>query len=180
MKTVLLASVFYLLLPFNSQDKMLTNTGIVNFEASIPSFEEIKATNKNVICKINIKTGELSSWLALKDFRFQLPLMEAHFKDSFMETKKYPKAIFKGQILHFNFKNLTNKYYNLKGKLTIHGKTKIINTIAKIKKTENGICLVSVFSINTYDFSIQIPLILKSKIANKVTIRTEFNLDIEK
>ncbi len=178
MKTILLLSLLYLVPPFTSQDKMITKIGTVTFEASIPSFEEVKATNQKAICKINLRTGEITSWLAMKDFKFQLALMEAHFNDSFLETKKYPKAFFKGRILDFNYNTLTNKNkeYNLKGKLEIHGKTKIINTIAQIKKTENGILFFSVFVVNTDDFSIRIPLILQYKIANKVIIRNEFNL----
>ena len=36
-----------------AQGKYLTKTGTVNFEASVPSFEEVKAINNNVTAIIN-------------------------------------------------------------------------------------------------------------------------------
>ena len=52
MKSVYL---FFTLISFFafSQEKYLTKTGMLVFEASVPSFEEIKATNTNVTAIFN-------------------------------------------------------------------------------------------------------------------------------
>ena len=85
-----------------SQNEMSTKTGSVNFEASVPLFEEVKATNKTAFCVLNTKTGAITSTVLIKDFRFKIPMMEEHFNDKYMKSADYPKATFKGVIEGFN------------------------------------------------------------------------------
>ena len=40
-----------------SQTKYLTKTGVINFEASVPSVEEVKAVNKSVTAILNSDNG---------------------------------------------------------------------------------------------------------------------------
>jgi hypothetical protein len=54
--------------------------------------------------------------------------------------------------------------------MTIHGKSKIIRVRAKIKKANKGIELTSNFFLNTDDFNIEIPYIVRSKVSKKVTV----------
>ena len=50
MKNITLLFVFTFLSHFiNAQDKMLTKTGKITFEASIPSFEEVKQPMKMLL-----------------------------------------------------------------------------------------------------------------------------------
>jgi len=42
------------------QEKKLTKTGSISFEASVPSFEEIKAKNNAVTCILNSNNGEIA------------------------------------------------------------------------------------------------------------------------
>ena len=49
------------------------------FEASVPSFEEVKATNLNVSAVLNTNTGEFAALALVKGFRFKVALMEEHF-----------------------------------------------------------------------------------------------------
>ena len=44
------------------QEKKLTKTGSISFEASVPSFEEIKAKNNAVTCILNTNNGEIVVW----------------------------------------------------------------------------------------------------------------------
>jgi hypothetical protein len=52
--------------------------------------------------------------------------MEEHFNDNYMESRRYPKATFKGLIEKFDLKNISSdaKLYYIKGKITMHGKSK--------------------------------------------------------
>jgi hypothetical protein len=171
-KTVLITMLLISMIVF-SQEKMITKSATITFDASFPSFDEVRGINKNVTFVLNPETGEVASLAIMKGFEFEIALMEEHFNENYMETDQYPKAIFRGQIEDFDQKSLssTPKDFILKGKLELHGKSKDINVIAKISKTGPRITILSNFSVNTSDFSIPIPALIKYKLASKVNIQ---------
>ena len=156
-----------------SQEKMITKSGTIIFDASFPSFDEVKGTNSNVTFVLNPATGEIASLAIMKGFLFKIALMEEHFNESYMETDQYPKAIFRGLIEGFDVNQLTGDYkdYIIKGKLELHGKTKDINANAKIRKIGPRITLLSNFSVSTSDFSVAVPSLIKYKLASEVNIK---------
>ena len=62
-----------------AQEKLITKSGKITFKASVPSFEEVKATNESSSCVLNTTTGEIASLALMKGFRFKIALMEEHF-----------------------------------------------------------------------------------------------------
>lgn len=175
MKNTLLLSMLFLMTAIVAQEKLITKTGQITFEASIPSFEEVKAKNEGVTCVLNSKTGEIAYLAMVKGFRFKLALMEEHFNENYIESDDYPKSTFKGKIESFNITTLKSSYkdYTIKGKLELHGITKEISITAKIRKTEAGVEIISTFIVNADDFEIKIPSMVKSKVSNKVNVKTE-------
>jgi hypothetical protein len=161
-----------------AQDKILTKTGTTTFEASIPSFEEVKATNKNSGCIVNIKTGEIVGLILIKGFKFKLALMEEHFNENYMESSKYPKAVFKGKIIDFSWEKIseTPMQYEISGAMDIHGATKEITIQAKVYKKGNSTIINSDFILNTDDFNIDLPLLIRSKVAKKVNVTIYYEL----
>ncbi len=178
MKKILFFSALLITLINNAQTKMITKTGKITFEASVPAFEEVKAKNENVTCILNTQTGEIASLTLMKSFRFKVALMEEHFNENYIESDKFPKATFKGKIENFDVTklNATTKDFTIKGKLELHGKTKEITIIAKIKKTTEGIEIDSNFTVNTDDFNIEIPSVVSKKLSKKVIISLDFLL----
>ncbi|WP_073414938.1 YceI family protein [Flavobacterium defluvii] len=156
-----------------SQEKIITKSATLTLEASVPSFQPVMGTNSNVTFVLNPATGELASLALMKGFQFEMALMEEHFNENYMETDKYPKAIFRGQIEGFDMKSLTEDYkdYPVKGKLEVHGKSKDINTYAKITRSGSRITFISDFEVNASDFNIPIPTLIKYKLDNKVKIQ---------
>lgn len=172
-KTVLLLLLFLCNLIY-AQDKMITQNGQVSFEASVPLFEAVEAKNEAVHCVLNPKKRTVVFVVYIKEFRFKRSLMEEHFNKNYMESKKYPKATFKGIIENFNLKNSTTtaKEYQIKGKMYMHGKSKNMRVSAQIHKPEKGaIVLRSSFTINTDDFDIEIPYLIRNKISKNVTVK---------
>lgn len=161
-----------------SQQKMIDKSGTITFEASVPTFEEVRAVNKSVTFVFNPKTGEIASLALMKGFRFKIALMEEHFNENYMESDKYPKATFKGTIINFDLSKITTTYteYTVKGKLEIHGKSKDISSLAKIRKTDKGIDLITNFDVYASDFAIEIPSVVKNKVSNKILISNSFLL----
>ncbi|WP_284653427.1 YceI family protein [Flavobacterium terrisoli] len=173
--------LFFSLLLVSTQNfaqKLITKTGKVTFEASVPAFEEVKAKNDAVTCILNADTGEIASLALMKGFRFKVALMEEHFNENYVESDKYPKATFKGKIDNFDLAKLTAtaKDYTIKGKLELHGKTKDITVTAKIKKSDAGVEIDSNFSVNTDDFDIEIPSVVSKKLTKKVAVTLDVTL----
>ena len=161
-----------------SQTKLITKTGKITFEASVPAFEEVKAKNESVTCVLNTDNGEIAALALMKGFRFKIALMEEHFNENYVESDTYPKATFKGKIENFDISKIgaTLKEYTIKGKLEMHGKSKDISIIAKIKKTDSGLEIDSNFFINTDDFDIDIPSVVSKKVSKKVNVTLDFVL----
>ena len=160
------------------QEKKLTKTGTITFEASVPSFEEVKGKNTAVTCVLNTANGEIAALALMKGFRFKVALMEEHFNENYIESSKFPKATFKGKIDDFDVSKIssTSKDYTIKGKLELHGKSKDIISIAKIKKIGSDIEVKTTFPVNVSDFDIEIPSVVSKKVAKKVTIDCNFLL----
>ena len=161
-----------------AQTKMITKTGKITFEASVPAFEEVKAKNESVTCVLNPSTGEIASLALIKGFRFKVALMEEHFNENYIESDTYPKATFKGKIDNFDVSKLTAtaKEFTIKGKMEMHGKSKDITITAKIKKATDGIDIDSNFTVNTDDFGIDIPSIVSKKVSKKVAVVLDVTL----
>lgn len=172
MKKIILIAMLYACAVGLAQEKKISKAGKIIFEASVASFEEVKATNNNVTFVLNTTTGEIASLALMKGFHFKVALMEEHFNENYIESDQYPKAIFKGKIEDFDLNSLTNsaKDFTIKGKLELHGKSKDIITIARIMMSGSGISIVSNFAVNASDFNIAIPTLVKSKVTNKINI----------
>ncbi len=163
---------------FIAQTNYYTRTGNIGFEASVPSFEEVKTTNNTVSSILNVTTGKIAVLALVKGFRFKVALMEEHFNESYAESTQFPKATFSGEILDFSMDNLSKESvtYTLKGKLTFHGKTININPKAIISIDNNKIYLTSTFILNPEEFNIHIPKIVRKKVAKTVEVTINFVL----
>lgn len=161
----------------NAQIKYYTKSGILNFEASVPSFEEVKASNTKVTSILNIENGEIAVLALVNGFHFKIALMQEHFNENYAESNKFPKASFKGKIENFQKNTLEGtKEVLLIGKLTFHGKTNNVKIPAKITSNKNKITLTSYFKLLSSDYEIQIPTIIRKKVAEEVLIEVTLNL----
>ena len=178
MRTTISLLFVFLSLSLYAQDKFYTKSGTITFESSVPTFEEIKATNTKVTAILK-DDGTLASLALTKAFRFKIALMEEHFNENYIESNKFPKATFSGKIVDFSLDKLAQEYKNfpLKGTLSIHGITKEIEIIAKVKKNTTSIQMSSSFKITPEDFNVEIPSIVRKKIAKQVDVSFDFKLD---
>jgi len=162
----------------SAQNKYSSKTGTIDFEASVPSFEEVKAVNENVSAILNTDNGEFASLALVKGFRFKVALMEEHFNENYIESSQFPKAVFKGKLQDFDFSEVSENVseYMLKGTITIHGVTEPFETSVKIKKVNDAIELQTEFELKPEKFNIKIPKIVSNKIANEVFVKAIYSL----
>lgn len=178
-KTLVLTIVGFGILSFTqAQTKYIDKAGKLVFEASEEVFEPVKATNESVTVILNTSTNEIASLALVKGFRFKNSLMEEHFNENYIESETYPKATFKGKLSDFNISELTENFSEviLNGKLALHGKEKQIRTTLKVKKSDDSIVIQGSFKVTPDDFDIEIPNIVKNKIAKEVIVYLDFKL----
>lgn len=161
-----------------NDEKLRTNSGQITFEASVPAFEEVTATSKSGNCVLHTKTGDITTEVKMTSFKFRLALMEEHFNKNYVESHRYPKAYFKGKINDFNFFKLSPiaKNFTIQGKMELHGETKDVTMQAQIRKVDNGVEIKSSFILNTDDFNIDIPAVIKTKVSKQVNVRSVFTV----
>ena len=176
MKNQLLIFALFITLFLQAQSKLSTKAGKIVFEASVPAFEEVKAKNEAVSCVLRTKNGEIASLAFIKGFRFKVALMEEHFNENYAESDKFTKAIFRGKLENFDIDDVKEsaKEYVLLGKLDFHGKINDVKTTATLRKTAEGIEILTNFTILASDYDIKIPSLVKNKLTNKVNLKCEF------
>ena len=175
MKKFTLLVLIFVLYPILAQEKLSSSKCTIYFEASVPLFEAVEAKNDIVDCTLIPGKSQITFTAVIKNFQFKRDLMKEHFNSNYMESDRYSKAVFKGIIQKFDLKIVTETPtdFEIKGKLTIHGQTRMITVNAKIKKVDNGIWLNSHFTLNTDDFNITIPNIIVAKISKNVNTQID-------
>ena len=110
-------------------------------------------------------------------FKFDKTLMEEHFNEKYVESEKYPKSTFVGEIINWNELRTSKEKQNVisKGILTIHGVEKV-EVSGTINLRRNDIKINSEFSVLVSDFDIKIPKLVRDKISKEVRVKLEMNL----
>ncbi len=181
MKTnYLLPVVLFLFLPclVMAQGKFYTKSGRISFFSST-SIENIEAVNRNVVTLLDSQTGSLQFAVLMKGFEFKKALMQEHFNDNYVESGRFPKAEFKGQLTNYTEINYTvNGTYTakVKGKLTIHGETKDIETNGTVTVKEGKVVLNAVFTVLVADYKISIPKLYRDNISKTIRVTVDCSL----
>lgn len=154
-----------------------TRTGYTEFKASAEAFEPVEAKNNSTTVIFKVKSGEIAAQLFVHAFHFKVALMQEHFNENYMDSDKFPKAVFQGKLEGFDFENFSNdQEYNLTGSLTIRGISKEINSKARLKKLGEAIQIKASFTVQAQEFGIAIPSIVRKKIADNILINIHYEL----
>jgi polyisoprenoid-binding protein YceI len=158
----------------NSQERYITKNGTVTFFSSSP-MEDITADNNQVLSIIDTSTGKMAISILMKSFMFEKALMQEHFNENYIESDKFPKATFRGEIINFLNLKESDKTVEIKGTITIHGKSKEITITSNITKTAESIILKGDFGVKVADFGIKIPGVVAKNIAKEIKVSFELN-----
>lgn len=178
MKNIILA-LFLLSTSQLHAAKYMTKTGSVSFVSRAPT-ETISGVNKSVACLLDSQTGALSLVVLIKSFVFEKQLMQEHFNENYLESDKFPKATFKGQILNINQLDLTKDGdYEVQtaGKLTLHGVTKDVKQTGRIGVKNGKVSISANFAIVLSEYDITIESAFKNKISKEVKVNIACSLD---
>jgi thioredoxin-related protein len=140
----------------NAQKVYQTKSGKIKFFSST-SIEDIEAINTQADCKL-ATNGQMVFMVAIKGFKFDNSLMQEHFNEDYMESAKFPKAVFMGNIVDLKAVDFTKDgsyKITVKGNLEIHGVKKETTATGTIDIKGGKVQAKSVFKINVTDFAIK-------------------------
>lgn len=162
-----------------AQDKYFTKSGRITFVSKAP-LENIDGNHKSVTCVLDTKTGMMQFAVLMKGFEFEKALMQEHFNENYVESHKYPKAEFKGQVVNnseINYAKDGTYSAKVKGTLTMHGETKEVETTGNVVVKPGKLQAGAEFIILLSDYKIEIPKVVKDKVSNSVKIAVDCSLE---
>lgn len=176
--------LFFMLLFANSlvAQKYFTRSGKITFTSEAP-LEKIEAVNQKATSVMDAASGRMEFAVLIKAFQFEKALMQEHFNENYLESDKFPKAKFKGQIDNFskvNFSKDGTYEVTVSGDLTIHGVTKPASAKGKFTVNNGQISANSTFEATVADFDIKIPGVVRDNIAKTVEIIVDVDYQLFK
>jgi polyisoprenoid-binding protein YceI len=181
MNKFLLVLILCLTTPLCKAQKYFTRSGNTAFKGSKDVFEPVEATNKSTTVIFNIETNEVVAQVFMAAFEFKNALMQEHFNENYIESDVFPKGVFKGELEAFSLnKHINIDTFQLQGSLTIRDIEKPIATKVVIKNESDKLNVKASFWIKPEDFDINIPVIVKDKIASEIEILLNYELHEKK
>lgn len=165
-------------LGLSAQRVLSSKNGIIKFNASTP-VETIRAINLQAESKLAEKTGQLVVSVLIKGFKFDNQLMQDHFNENYLESTKYPRAVFKGYINKMQEIDLSkNGIYPITadGTLTLHGVSQRVITKGNVMVNSGGVTIESIFKVALRDYNINGSYI-GDKIAREVEVSVKCKFD---
>jgi polyisoprenoid-binding protein YceI len=179
-KLILAVLMFTTVIAVSGQTRYCTKNGKIFFSASSP-MEKIEATNEKATSVVDVSNGAIEFAVLMKAFSFDKALMQEHFNENYVESDKFPKAVFKGSVTNIKSVDMTkNGVYpvKVKGTLTLHGETKDVLADGSLTVKDGNITTgKSHFKILLEDFKIEIPSLVKDKISKEVQIDVDLNYE---
>jgi len=149
----------------------------ITFFSEAP-LENIEAVNKGATIVFKSTTSDIQVSITIQNFKFKNALMEEHFNENYMESEKYPKAIFKGKINEpIDYTKEGENKVTVSGKLEMHGVTKDVTLNGTFTKVGEDFKLSCKTKIKVSDYNIKVPSMYVKNIAEVVDVT--FNTTLE-
>lgn len=177
MKRMMMMVVLFISICTAAQKRYFTKNGLVSFSAGT-ALEDIEAVNKAASSVFDAGTGQIEYAVLIKGFEFRRALMQDHFNENYLESDKYPKSVFKGNILNpekINFNKDGVYPVTVKGVLEMHGVKKEISTTGTLKVNGETVDCTASFPVQLAHYDIRVPTIVKDKISQEVNIKVSCN-----
>src|SRR5690606_32914540 len=129
--------------------------------------ELIRARSGQLRGAINVSRKAFAFRIRMLSFEgFNSPLQQEHFNENYMESAKYPEAIFTGKIIEDADISKDGEYeVRAKGKLLIHGLEQERIVKARVTTQKGIISISSEFVVMLADYNIKIPRVVYDKLA---------------
>lgn len=161
--------------------KYFTKNGTIGFDATSPSSpERIEGKNRSATCVLDTQNGAIQFAVLMKGFAFERALMEEHFNENYVESNKFPRAEFRGKVKDIEQVDVSKDgtyTVKVKGDLTLHGKSKEVETTGKLTVKGGKISATAAFTVKLSDFDISIPGLVADKVSKTASISVDCSLE---
>ena len=103
-------------------------------------------------------------------------LRNRHMRENYLETKKYPFAVFSGKIMQADTLENGDLDVRAKGQFELHGVKKEMEIAGIASQVEGGYRAVCQFSLALADFGIKRPQLMLLKIGEAIAVEVVFNV----
>lgn len=150
----------------------------VGFHSEAPK-ELISGISKQLKGLVDFGKGTFIFKLKMNSFQgFNNELQREHFNENYVESSIFPEATFSGKIIEsINISELQTTKVRAKGKLSLHGIDKECIFYVVIKNDGKTIEFSSDFFIALQDFNIKIPKVVYNKLASKIAVSVNAQLE---
>ena len=165
-----------------AQSPLITKDGTTTFFSHSP-IEDIEAINEKTTAAINFAKGDVVVKMLIKHFTFENALMQEHFNENYMESEKFPAAIFKGKLINDEAIDISQDgtyAVKIEGSLTIRDISKPLTTDATITVKGATVTATTKFIAKPADFGIKIPTVVVKNIAEEIEVSTDLTFSIAK
>ena len=144
---------------------------------STTPIEDIEAENHQTTALLTAD-GAFAFRVPVLGFRFEKALMEEHFNENYLESHTYPNGSFEGSIENFTSALKDGESHDVlaKGVLSIHGVEQEREIPSKLRWNGTGWDIESVFNVAPADHAIDIPKVVRNKIAPTIEVTVDVNL----
>ncbi len=170
MKKISLAIALLSLVSVSKAQHYLGKNTVISF-FSAAKLENIEAKNAVATSILNTATGDIVVQITNTAFKFKSSLMEEHFNENYMESKKFPVSDFKGKINEKpDYTKDGTQEVTATGKITMHGVSKDVTLKVTLEISGKKINAKSKFKIKVADYGIKVPSLYVENIAEEVEV----------
>jgi hypothetical protein len=175
-KILLVAAAVILTINFIGAQTYKTRDAIITFNPNKDqSHKDYAAESKEATAILKVETAEVALLVPMKTFHFNNALLEEHFNENYLNTDKIPNASYKGKLIGFTKDMLAKDgTYNLssEGQITLHGTSNAFKSTVKLEVKGKTATFYCNFKIQAEAYKIDIPGIVKPKLADETPIQT--------
>jgi len=175
-KLVLIITSILLGIAFVNAQTYKTREASIDFNPNKDqAHKDYAAQSKEATAVLKVETAEVALLVPMKTFHFNNALLEEHFNENYLHTDKIPNATYKGKLIGFTKDMLTKDgVYKIssEGQVTLHGVTKNFKAPVKLEVKGKTATFYCDFGVKAEDYSIDIPGIVKPKLADETPIQT--------
>ena len=145
---------------------------------STTPIEDIEAENHQTTALLQAD-GAFAFRVPVLGFRFEKALMEEHFNENYLESHTYPNGSFEGSIDGFTDALKDGESHDVlaKGVLTIHGVEQPREIPSTVQWNGTGWDIESAFYIAPAHHDINIPKVVRNKIATTIEVTVQAKLN---
>ncbi len=152
--------------------KFISDAPVEDFEGVTPDIDGYMIRRGDT----PINDNEFYFQVELNTLDTGIGLRNRHMRDNYLETDKYPRAIFSGSVFEIDTLDTQNYRIHAKGVFALHGVEKPLEVKVMVEENEQNLFVTSQFDIHLKDFDIKVPKLMFVKISEVIDVRLAFHM----